>query len=75
MKLNYQGYQDIAIHQLVEKQVLLTPNKVAIIFHNQQLTYRELNEKANQLAHYLQSLGVGSETLVGICVERYRSIW
>jgi amino acid adenylation domain-containing protein/thioester reductase-like protein len=70
MKLNYQGYQDIAIHQLVEKQVLLTPNKVAIIFQNQQLTYRELNEKANQLAHYLQSLGVGSETLVGICVER-----
>ncbi|QFS50827.1 amino acid adenylation domain-containing protein [Nostoc sphaeroides] len=70
MKLNYQGYQDIAIHQLVEKQVLLTPNKVAIIFHNQQLTYRELNEKANQLAHYLQSLGVASETLVGICVER-----
>lgn len=70
MKLNYQGYQDIAIHQLVENQVLLTPNKVAIIFQNQQLTYRELNEKANQLAHYLQSLGVGTETLVGICMER-----
>ena len=34
------------------------------------LTYRQLNERANQLAHYLQSLGVGPETLVGICVER-----
>ncbi|GAX37798.1 non-ribosomal peptide synthetase family protein [Nodularia sp. NIES-3585] len=63
-------YQDIAVHQLVENQVLLTPTKVAIIFQNQQLTYGELNEKANKLAHYLKSLGVSSETLVGICVER-----
>ncbi len=64
------NYQDITIHQLIEKQASLTPEKIAIIYQNQQLTYRELNEKANQLAHYLQSLGVGSETLVGICVER-----
>ncbi|MBW4645647.1 MAG: amino acid adenylation domain-containing protein [Goleter apudmare HA4340-LM2] len=62
--------KNLSIHQLVESQVSLTPDKVAVIFQNQQLTYRDLNEKANQLAHYLQSLGVGSETLVGICVER-----
>ena len=38
--------------------------------HGQQLTYRELNARANQLAHYLQELGVGPEKLVGICAER-----
>ncbi|MDJ0676337.1 MAG: amino acid adenylation domain-containing protein [Calothrix sp. MO_167.B42] len=62
--------QDITIHQLIENQASLTPDKVAVIYQNQQLTYRELNEQANQLAYYLQSLGVGCETLVGICVER-----
>ncbi|AFY35840.1 amino acid adenylation domain-containing protein [Calothrix sp. PCC 7507] len=68
------NYQHLTIHELVENQVSLTPDKVAVIFQNQQLTYRQLNEKANQLAHYLQSLGVGSETLVGICVERSLSM-
>jgi amino acid adenylation domain-containing protein len=58
------------IHQLFEAQVERTPDAIAVLFKNQQLTYRELNEKANQLAHYLQSLGVASEVLVGICVER-----
>lgn len=58
------------IHQLFESWVLKTPNAVAVIFLNQQLTYQELNTKANQLAHYLQNLGVGPEILVGICVER-----
>ena len=61
---------DKCIHQLFEEQVERTPDAIAVIFQNQQITYRELNERANQLAHYLQSLGVGPEVLVGICVER-----
>ncbi len=58
------------IHELFEEQVRRTPDAVAVVFENQQLTYRELNCRANQLGHYLQSLGVGPEVLVGICVER-----
>ncbi|WP_416212277.1 non-ribosomal peptide synthase/polyketide synthase [Nostoc sp. DedSLP03] len=65
------GYTfDKCIHQLFEEQVDRTPDAVAVVFDNQQLTYRELNCRANQLAHYLQSLGVGANVLVGICVER-----
>ena len=62
--------QDQCIHQLFEAQVEKTPDAVAVVFGNQQLTYRELDQKANQVAHYLQKLGVGQEVLVGICVER-----
>ncbi|NEP13158.1 MAG: amino acid adenylation domain-containing protein [Symploca sp. SIO2C1] len=62
--------QDQCIHQLFEAQVEQTPNSVAVVFEDQQLSYGELNERANQLAHYLQRLGVGPEVLVGICVER-----
>jgi amino acid adenylation domain-containing protein len=62
--------QDQCIHQLFEQQVEKTPDAVAVVFENQQLTYRQLNQRANQLAHYLQKLGVGPEVLVGICVER-----
>ncbi|MBW4564792.1 MAG: amino acid adenylation domain-containing protein [Mojavia pulchra JT2-VF2] len=62
--------QDQCIHQLFEAQVEKTPDAVAVVFENQQLTYRELNTRANQLAHYLQKLGVRPEVLVGICVER-----
>ncbi|MEH2446017.1 MAG: amino acid adenylation domain-containing protein [Nostoc sp.] len=62
--------QDICIHQLFETQVEKTPDAIAVVFENEQISYRELNLRANQLAHYLQSLGVGSEVLVGLCVER-----
>jgi len=62
--------QDRCIHQLFEQQAERTPDAVAVVFEDQKLTYRELNERANQLAHYLQQLGVKSEVLVGICVER-----
>jgi amino acid adenylation domain-containing protein/thioester reductase-like protein len=62
--------QGVLIHQLVELQVEKTPDAVAIVFQNQQLTYQELNQKANQLAHYLQTLGVKPEVLVGVCMER-----
>ena len=61
---------NLCIHQLLEEQVERTPDAVAVIFGNQQLTYRELNQRANQLAHYLQKLGVKPEVFVGICVER-----
>ncbi|MEH2337085.1 amino acid adenylation domain-containing protein [Nostoc sp.] len=62
--------QDKCIHQLFDEQVARTPDAVAVVYKNQQLTYRELNCRANQLAHYLRSLGVGADVLVGICVER-----
>ena len=62
--------QDKCIHQLFEEQVARTPDAVAVVFENQSLTYRELNNSANQLAHYLQKLGVKPEVLVGICLER-----
>jgi amino acid adenylation domain-containing protein len=66
--VEYQSNQ--CIHQLFEAQVERTPDAVAVVFEDQQLTYRELNSSANQLAHYLQKMGVEPETLVGICVER-----
>ncbi|WP_298911223.1 amino acid adenylation domain-containing protein [uncultured Nostoc sp.] len=62
--------QDICIHQLFETQVQKTPDAIAVVFEEELISYRELNLRANQLAHYLQSLGVGSEVLVGLCVER-----
>jgi amino acid adenylation domain-containing protein len=62
--------QDQCIHHLFEAQVERTPDAVAIVFENKQLSYRELNQRANQLAHYLIHLGVKPETLVGICTER-----
>lgn len=62
--------QTQCIHHLFEKQVELTPEAVAAVFEGEELTYRKLNEKANQVAHYLQAIGVGPEDLVGICVDR-----
>jgi amino acid adenylation domain-containing protein len=62
--------QNNCIHHLFAEQVVKTPDAVAVIFENQQLTYKELNAKANQLAHHLQGMGVGPEVFVGLCVER-----
>ncbi|HEY9901691.1 MAG TPA: amino acid adenylation domain-containing protein, partial [Candidatus Sericytochromatia bacterium] len=62
--------QDQCIHHLFEEQVERVPDAIAVIFEDKQLTYRQLNSRSNQLAHHLQKLGVGSEVLVGICVER-----
>jgi amino acid adenylation domain-containing protein/non-ribosomal peptide synthase protein (TIGR01720 family) len=58
------------VHALFEAQVEQTPQATALIFEDQRLTYTELNQRANQLAHHLRKLGVGPETLVGISVER-----
>ena len=53
-----------------EKQVARTPDEVAVVYEGATLSYGELNERANQLAHYLRRQGVGAETLVGVCLER-----
>jgi amino acid adenylation domain-containing protein len=63
-------HSDKCVHHLFEAQVERTPDAIAVIFGEDQLTYRELNQRANQLAHHLIELGVGPEVLVGICVER-----
>ena len=62
--------QDKCIHELFEAQTERTPDAIAVVFENEHLTYRELNEKANNLASYLQKIGVNPEVLVGIYVER-----
>ncbi len=62
------------IHHLFEDQVLRTPESIAIICGQQQVTYSELNRQANQLARYLRTIGVGSEVRVGICIERSVSL-
>jgi amino acid adenylation domain-containing protein/non-ribosomal peptide synthase protein (TIGR01720 family) len=62
--------RDRCVHQLFEQQVEQTPDAVAVVYGDEQLSYRELNARANQLAHYLKSLGVGPEVLVGLCVDR-----
>jgi amino acid adenylation domain-containing protein/non-ribosomal peptide synthase protein (TIGR01720 family) len=58
------------IHELFEAQVERSPDQIAVVFENEQVSYRELNARANQLAHYLRSCGVGPEVLVGIMLER-----
>jgi aspartate racemase len=58
------------LHHLFEVQVERTPEAVSVVFENEQLTYCELNHRSNQLAHYLQKLGVKPDVLVGICLER-----
>ena len=62
--------KDKCIHQLFEEQVEKSPDAIAVVFEDQQVTYRELNDRANQLARYLQKLGVGPDVLVGICMDR-----
>lgn len=58
------------VHELVEEQARLTPEATAVVCHEQHLTYRELNRRANQLAHHLRGLGLGLESRVAVCVER-----
>ena len=65
-----QDFPALCIHQLFARQVERTPDAVALIFEDQQLSYRELNARANQLAHLLHQRGVGAESLVGVMLER-----
>ncbi|HEY9849779.1 MAG TPA: condensation domain-containing protein, partial [Leptolyngbyaceae cyanobacterium] len=69
-----QDYPQSCIHQLFEVQVKRSPDSIAVIFEDQKLTYQQLNQQANQLANYLQHLGVQPNDLVGICVERSLSM-
>jgi len=66
-------HRDRCFHHLFEAQEERTPDAIALVFdgpESQQLTYAELDHRSNQLAHHLQSLGVGPEVIVGICLER-----
>ena len=62
--------EDVCIHTLFEAQVERTPEAIALEFQGESLTYRQLNQRANQLAHALRNRGVGPDTLVGICIHR-----
>jgi amino acid adenylation domain-containing protein len=62
--------QDKGLHELFEAQVERTPEAIAVSFEGEQLTYQAFNRRCNQLAHRLQKLGVGPETLVGVYMER-----
>ncbi|MBY0272922.1 MAG: AMP-binding protein, partial [Alphaproteobacteria bacterium] len=62
--------QEETIPSLIEKQAEKTPDAIALMFEGEQLSYRALNTRANQLTRYLQEQGVGVESLVGICLER-----
>jgi len=67
----YQDYsQDVCIPRLVQRQAAATPEAVALVMDDQVLSYRELNQRANRLAHHLQASGVRPNVLVGICIER-----
>ncbi len=68
---NAQAYPaEQCVHQLVEAQAARTPDAVALVHGEQELTYRQLNQRANQLAHLLRERGVGPDVLVGVAVER-----
>jgi amino acid adenylation domain-containing protein len=62
--------RDSCIYELFEEQVERTPDAVAVVFGGIQITYMQLNARANQLAHQLRDLGVGPDVLVGICMKR-----
>ncbi|QSJ15009.1 amino acid adenylation domain-containing protein [Nostoc sp. UHCC 0702] len=67
-KRDYQ--KNKCFHQLFEAQTEETPDAIALVFDDEQLSYKQLNIYSNQLAHYLQKIGVETESLIGICVER-----
>ncbi|WP_146052915.1 AMP-binding protein, partial [Aquimarina sp. I32.4] len=61
---------DRTIIDLFEEQVIKTPESIAIVFEEKELSYRKLNEESNKLAHYLHGLGVTRDVLVGVCIDR-----
>ena len=63
-------FPQTCVHQLFEDQVRRTPDAVALVYESQQLTYDELNTRANRLANRLASLGVGPDVMVALCIER-----
>jgi amino acid adenylation domain-containing protein len=65
-----QDMQDMSVPQLVARQAAVAPDAVALVMGSQWITYRQLNRRANRLAHHLQSLGVGPDIFVAVCLER-----
>ena len=63
-------YPKLCLHQLFEAQAARTPERAAVRYADQQLSYRQLNERSNQFAHHLRSLGVGPDSLVGLALDR-----
>ena len=61
---------DRCVHELFEAQAARHPDAIAVVFGEEQLTYGELDARANRLAHHLRTLGVGPDVLVGLCAER-----
>jgi amino acid adenylation domain-containing protein len=62
--------REMTVHTWFEQQVSRTPSRIALAFRNELVSYAELNDRANRLAHHLRNRGIGREKLVGICVER-----
>lgn len=62
--------KNIAIHQLIEKQALRTPNEIALVFENEKITYKEMDDKTNQLARYLRKKGINRDDIIGVMVPR-----
>lgn len=63
-------FPPVCTHELFERQAARTPDAVALVFGARQVSYRELNERANKVAHHLRERGVGPNALVGVCLER-----
>src|SRR5258708_3098248 len=63
-------FPDLSVHELFEGQVERTPEAAAVLFGERRLTYRDLDQRANQVAHFLRLHGVGPEALVGVCLRR-----
>jgi amino acid adenylation domain-containing protein len=63
-------FPQVCVHELFELQVARDPGAIALIFGERQLSYRELNERANKVAHHLRRRGVGPDVLVGVCIDR-----
>jgi non-ribosomal peptide synthetase component F len=63
-------FPQVCAHELFERQAALHPEAVAVAFGAERLSYRELNERANRVAHHLRGRGVGPDVLVGVCLNR-----
>ncbi|MGF6911741.1 amino acid adenylation domain-containing protein/thioester reductase-like protein, partial [Kitasatospora sp. MAP12-15] len=61
---------ELTVHEAFQQRALATPDAIAVVAGRNQLTYRQLNERANRIAHHLRALGAGPETLVGLCLDR-----
>jgi amino acid adenylation domain-containing protein len=70
MTMSQNQLPDLSVHQLFEQQAARTPDAIALICRDEQITYRSLNDRANRLAHYLRRRGVRAESLVAVCLQR-----